>query len=94
MVIPTGSSQLAAISFVTAGTASGSFALSLSPNVGTTDYFTDTGSPTGIGLSIVNSTLDVVAVPEPVNLALTVFGGSVAFATGYRRWYRRKVSAC
>jgi hypothetical protein len=72
-VIPTGSSQLAAISFVTAGTASGSFALSLSPTVGTTDYFTDTSSPTGVGLSIVNGTLDVVAVPEPSNALAAVF---------------------
>jgi hypothetical protein len=93
-VIPTGSSQLATISFVTVGTTSGSFSLSLSSSGGSTDYFTDTTSPTGIGLSFTPGSLDLVAVPEPVNVALPVFGGLVALGAGYRWWYRRKASSC
>lgn len=92
--IPSGQSQLAAISFVTTGTASGSFSLSLSTSGGgNTDYFTDTSSPTGIGLSLVNGTLDVVAVPEPVNMALSLFGGLAVLVGGLRRWPRRKAIA-
>lgn len=36
----------------------------------------------------------LTVVPEPVNVALPVFGGMVALAGGYRWWYRRKASAC
>ena len=87
--IPTGQSQLAAISFVTAGTASGSFSLSLNPSAGTTEYFTDSSSPAGIGLSFMAGTLDVVAVPEPSNTVAAVF---MVFFAGFhalrQRWFR------
>ena len=89
-VIPTGLSQLATISFVTTGTPSGTFSLSF----GSTDYFTDTTSPVGVGLSFTPGELDLAAVPEPVNVALPIFGGLVALATGCSRWCRRKASVC
>ena len=48
--------------------------------------------PNQVNPAFFDGTLTVV--PEPVNVALPVFGGMVALAGGYRWWYRRKASAC
>jgi hypothetical protein len=93
--IPQGWSRLATISFVTAGTASGRFDLSLSAlddqgqRVGT-DYFTEQYTP--VGLTFSPGYLNVTPVPEPVRAALPLFGGFVALAGGYGWWYRRKAN--
>ena len=54
-------------------------------------YFADLSS--GGGTSTLNSwSLDITAVPEPVNMALTVFG-VVLVGAGIARWCLRKITA-
>ena len=75
-VLPTGSSLIGTVSFVTAGITSGTYDLLLSvPGVGDTDFYSDAASPSPLGTIVFNGSLDVVT---PIPEASTVFAAVLA----------------
>jgi len=88
--VPTGFSTVATVTFDTTGFSAGSWGLSFSVPSGSTAYFDASGNP--LAMTLYDGTLTVV--PEPVNVALSIFGGLAVLTGGLRFWCRRKASAC
>lgn len=88
--VPTGFSTVATVTFDTTGFSAGTWSLSLTTPAASTAYF-DPVSGNRLAMTIFDGTLSVV--PEPVNVALPIFGSLVVLFGGARRWCRRKASA-
>jgi len=86
-----GTFNLATVTFDTTGIGPGDYSWSAATSPNGISFFTDT-SPGGVlGATLFDGTLSVV--PEPVNVALTIFGSLVALNGGLRWWSRRKAMA-
>jgi len=76
---------LATVTFNTTGFANDSWALSLG---GT--FYNQFGTGLEFFPNFVDGQINVSAVPEPVQLALPIFGGLAVLVGGARRWHRRQ----
>jgi hypothetical protein len=92
VTLANGTFDLATVTFDTTGIGPGVYSWSAEHSPNGASFFTDTSLGGVVNPAFFDGTLTVV--PEPVNVALPVFGGMVALAGGYRWWYRRKASAC
>lgn len=84
------STKLATVTFDTTGFESGSWALTF----GGTKYnpFGDPGNE--IFPTFTSGQINVTPVPEPVHLALPIFGGLAVLIGGVRQWCCRKTRTC
>jgi hypothetical protein len=90
VALGTGTFDLATVTFDTTGIGPGNYSWAATSQFGAS-FFTDT-SPGGVVTpTLAGGTLTVV--PEPVNVALSIFGGLAVLTGGWRRWCRRKPSA-
>jgi hypothetical protein len=91
VTLDTGTFDLATVTFNTTGIGPGDYSWAANW-LSQVSFFTDTSQGGVVNPTLIGGMLTVV--PEPVNVALPVFGGLVALAGGYRWWCRRKASAC
>lgn len=89
--------KLATATFDTTGLTSGTWdfrlaSFTLNPNPGDTKYNLF-GSGIEFFPTVNNGQISVTPVPEPVHLALPIFGSLAVLIGGARRWWRRKTSA-
>jgi hypothetical protein len=87
---PNSPSDLATVTFDTTGVQPGVYSWSATNSPNGISFFTDTSGQ--VFPTCIDGLLTVV--PEPVNVALPIFGGLAVLACGLRRWCRRKTSGC
>ena len=87
-----GTFDLATVTFDTTGIGPGVYTWSAATSPNGVSFFTDTSSGGVVHPTLFDGLLTVV--PEPVNVALPVFGGLAVLTGGWRRWRRRKAGAC
>ena len=87
-----GTFDLATVTFDTTGIGAGVYSWSAATSPNGVSYFTDTSLGGVLNPTLFGGTLTVV--PEPVNVALSIFGGLAVLAGALRWWCRRKASAC
>lgn len=83
-----GTSDLATVTFDTTSVVPGDYSWSAKTSPNGVSYFTDTSGQ--VFPTLGDGTLTVV--PEPVDVALPIFGGLAVLAGGLHRWCRRKAS--
>lgn len=86
-----GTFDLATVTFDTTGLLSGVYSWSAANSPNGMSYFTDTSPGVIFSPTIFDGTLTVV--PEPIHVALPIFGGIAGLIAGVRRWSRRQARA-
>ena len=83
-----GTFDLATVTFDTTGIAPGVYSWSAAGSTNGASFFTDTSPGGVVNPMLFDGTLTVV--PEPINVALLIFGGFAVLTGGLRRWCRRR----